>query len=114
MRGDPADIIASMSDTSPRFSITTNDNVVTVEGEIDAHSAPEVGEALTPLPGSGEVRLDLAAVEFIDSSGLRVIIDAHQRAEADERRFVIAQPSRAVQRLIEISGLSDHLNLATD
>jgi anti-sigma B factor antagonist len=45
----------------------------------------------------------------MDSSGLRVVIDAHQRALDAGRRLVLRHPTSAVQRLLEISGLSDHL-----
>jgi anti-anti-sigma factor len=50
----------------------------------------------------------------MDSSGLRALIGAHQRAEAADRRLVITQPSSAVQRLIEISGLGDHLHISAE
>ena len=55
--------------------------------------------------------LDLASVTFIDSSGLRVLIDAHRRAEADGRVLVIVHPSPPVSRLFEISGLTNHLHV---
>ena len=96
------------------MNVSIEGSTVTVDGDIDAHSCPELTAALDPLPGSGDVRVDLAAVGFMDSSGLRVLIGAHQRADAAARRLVIAQPSSAVQRLIEISGLGDHLHVVDD
>jgi anti-anti-sigma factor len=45
----------------------------------------------------------------MDSSGLRVIIDVHQRATDAGRTLVLRHPTAAVQRLLEISGLADHL-----
>ena len=50
-------------------------------------------------------------IEFIDSSGLRVLVEAHQRAAAGGRSLVIHRPSVAVKRLLEISGLSEHLTV---
>ena len=92
----------------------TPDGVV-LAGEIDAYTAPELADRLTPLPGAGtDVAIDLAAVEFIDSSGLGVIIDAHRRAMEAGRRIVLAKPSAAVVRLIEISGLNGYLTLSRD
>lgn len=82
-----------------------------VEGDVDAHTCPDLIAALEPLPGSGDVRVDVSAVGFMDSSGLRALIGAHQNAEAAGRRLVVARPSSAVLRLIEISGLSDHLHV---
>jgi anti-anti-sigma factor len=55
--------------------------------------------------------LDLSAVDFVDSSGLRVLIDAHQRLTDDRRSLVLADPSPAVRRLFDISGVIDYLNV---
>ena len=102
-----------MTDPNPRLSITADQTDVAclvLVGEIDAHTAPELAGHLDPLPGDGgDVTLDMAAVEFIDSSGLRLIVEAHQRAANADRRLVVGRPSAPVVRLLEISGLSDHL-----
>jgi anti-sigma B factor antagonist len=102
-----------MPDTPIRLSVVdVDDSTVALEGEIDAHTAPDLVQRFESLPpGDGEFSLDLSRVEFMDSSGLRVIIELHQRAEAESRRLVLRSPSSAVTRLIEISGLSDHLNV---
>jgi anti-sigma B factor antagonist len=57
------------------------------------------------------VVIDLSGVGFIDSSGLRVLVEAHQRAEAEARRLVLSGPSRQVLRLLEISGLMEYLHV---
>jgi anti-sigma B factor antagonist len=104
-----------MSDTGVRLEITPIDNGLVLVGEIDAHTAPELAARLDPLPGDGaDVVLDVAGIEFIDSSGLRVLIEAHQRAIAAGRRLVIRQPSASVRRLFEISGLTGHLVVADE
>lgn len=100
-----------MSDGVSVFQVVATDDGLVAEGEIDASTAPELADRLDPLPGDGELRLDMSAVEFMDSSGLRILIDAHQRAEAADRRLVIVSPSSAVARVIEITGLAGHLNV---
>jgi anti-sigma B factor antagonist len=81
-------------------------------GEIDAASTPQLITALDPLPGNdGDIVIDLSEVSFIDSSGLRALIDAHQRAERSGRRVVMAQPSAVVRRLFDISGLVPYLHV---
>jgi anti-sigma B factor antagonist len=102
-----------MPETPVRLSVTEVDASTTaLAGEIDAHTAPSLVQRFETLPaGDGDISLDMSAVEFMDSSGLRVIIELHQRAEAESRRLVLRSPSQAVGRLIEISGLSDHLNV---
>lgn len=100
-----------MSDPTTRLSVTRDDDRVAVVGDVDAHTCPDLADELDPLPGSGDVHLDVSGVGFIDSSGLRVIIGAHQQAEAADRRLLIEQPSKSVERILEISGLADHLHI---
>ena len=82
---------------------------VRVHGEIDAYSAPALGAALRSAAGSLE--LDLAAVEFVDSSGLRVLIEAHQLLDQRGDTFTIVDPSPAVQRMFELSVVDNYLNI---
>ena len=96
-----------------RLEIAPTSGGVVLNGEIDAHTAPALADWLEPLPGAGtDVSIDLAGVGFIDSRGLGVLIDAHHRALDAGRRLVLARPSPAVVRLVEISGLADHLTLS--
>ena len=100
-----------MSDHSTLLDVTVTDDGLQLAGEIDAASSVALAARLDPLPLGHRIVLDLAAVTFIDSSGLRVLIDAHRRAEADGRVVVIAHPSAPVSRLFEISGLTNHLHV---
>ena len=58
--------------------------------------------------------LDLRAVGFMDTSGLRLVISEQQRAEADGYRFVVFRGSGKIQRLFEIAGFSDGHPLFAD
>lgn len=100
-----------MSDPTTRLTVSKDGDRIVVAGDIDAHTCPDLASELDPLPGTGDVRLDVGDVGFIDSSGLRVIIGAHQAAESGNRRLVIERPSKSVSRILEISGLSDHLHI---
>ena len=99
-----------MPDTPIRLSLVeVDESTVALDGEVDAHTAPTLAQRFESLPaGGGDVTLDLSGVGFMDSSGLRVIIELHQRAAAESRRLVLRSPGPAVARLIEISGLGDH------
>ena len=101
------------TDPSTRLEIAPTSGGVVLKGEIDVYTAPTLADWLEPLQGAGsDVSIDLAGVGFIDSIGLGVLIDAHRRAVETGRRLVLARPSPAVVRLIEISGLADHLTLS--
>jgi anti-sigma B factor antagonist len=94
-----------------RLIIETDPRGLVLSGELDAHTAPLLVEALNSLAGIANIRIDFAGVEFMDSSGLNVLVEAHQHAVDSDRVLTIEQPSRAVHRLLEISGLLDHLRI---
>jgi anti-sigma B factor antagonist len=85
--------------------------VLTLTGELDPHTAPMLSDELDSLTGEGvtTVVLALAGLGFIDSSGLRVIISADRDLGERGGRLVLRSPSDTVRRLLEITGLSDHL-----
>ncbi len=91
----------------PRLATTLT---LVLAGEIDSYTAPELADLLAKHQDVDAV--DLRDVTFIDSSGLRVIVEAHQRRAEEERVLVLRSPSQAVQRLLEISGVAGHLTVA--
>lgn len=99
-----------MSTDASRLTVVPSDNGWTIAGEIDAHSAPTLAKALGLLPGVSQVVADLAGVTFMDSSGLRVLVDAAMLATEAGKTFAIAHPQPAIKRVVEISGLGDHLH----
>lgn len=83
-------------------------HLVAARGELDAASAGELAVALTAaVEACGGASLDLAEVTFIDSSGLRVLIDAYRRSDGDGFRIVAASP--AVRRVLDLTSTSSFL-----
>jgi anti-sigma B factor antagonist len=101
-----------MSQSEELLEISASPTGIVASGEIDAHTAPALADAISAA--GSDVRLDLAAVEFVDSSGLRVLIDAHQRLAADGGGLHIVAISEPVRRLVEISGVDTYLDIADD
>ena len=65
------------------YKITESDNISTVflSGEIDMDVSEKAKEFIFPLIDSGkEVHLNLKDVEYMDSSGISVLIESHQKA----------------------------------
>jgi anti-sigma B factor antagonist len=84
---------------------------VTLIGELDIAVADEVEERLARLRKDGrEVRLDLSQLDFIDSSGVRVIVLGLRHARAGGHVLKVdRQISPTVQRMIEIMGIAPQL-----
>jgi anti-anti-sigma factor len=82
-----------------------------LSGELDLAVAEMLGDRLRQLGNGGyAVRLDLAELDFIDSSGLRELIVALAEAGSDGWRLDIdPKVSEPVRRTIELAGLNSHL-----
>jgi len=80
--------------------------VIQIEGELDMSTAPGLEQELeTPLATPGSVLLlDLSRCEFIDSTGIALIVNAWQRLEADGR-FALCGIGNQVERVLGITGL---------
>ena len=100
-----------MTDATPYFDIVASTpHALRLVGELDAHAAERLDAVITDTL-VGDVRLDMAEVTFIDSSGLRSLIVHHQRIEATGHRLVIVSPSPTVARLFDLSEVGDYLRI---
>jgi anti-sigma B factor antagonist len=89
--------------------------VVRVQGEVDAATAPRVGETVNRLLARKQrVVLDLRHVDFMDLHGLGVMIRATRRARADGGSFAIARPAPCVQRLVALVHAENELKILPD
>lgn len=100
-----------MSETQRLVVTATPDGCVEARGEIDAHTVDTLRQALGGSPAGQVVVLDLAGVEFIDSSGLRVVVEQHQRCSDAGGSLVLRNPSRVVRRLLDVTGLTELLRV---
>ena len=105
-------IMFLMSDFVGALTLSESPEGLVVAGEIDSATVDVLARALRSANGgTADLVLSMADVQFIDSSGLRVLIEAHQEAENEGRKLIIDQPSAIVARLLEISGLTTHLHI---
>jgi anti-anti-sigma factor len=96
-----------------RLEVTGDDGVVTVTGELDAFAAPALSDALTAAGlTAGDLTLDLAGVSFVDSAALRLLMLTQHEVVESGHAFRLRSPSPAVQRLLHVSGLDEHFELA--
>lgn len=84
-----------------------------LRGELDAATAIELGQCVAAST-TPEVHLDLGEVTFMDSSGLAAILEARRVLAAAQRRLVVLERSEMVQRVMDLAGVTAHLDAARD
>ena len=96
------------------YKITEEGNVATVflDGEIDMDVTEKAKEVILPLVEAGkEVHLNLKDVSYMDSSGISVLIESHQKALEKNNKVIIKDVSKSVLKVIMMAKLEQILNL---
>jgi anti-anti-sigma factor len=89
---------------------------VRVRGDVDIQTAPQLQALLDGAieRGARLVLLDLSDVDFLDSSGLRVILAAAEQLRALEGSLLLEGASPAVAQVLEMTGVIEHLRHSAD
>ncbi|MEX1043179.1 MAG: STAS domain-containing protein [Acidimicrobiia bacterium] len=91
------------------------DGAVTLvlQGEIDFGNVATLRARLADLirSGTGSLTVDLAGVEFVDSTTIGVLIQAKRRLDQAGRDFRVVQPTPGVKRTFELAGLVAFLGI---
>ena len=99
------------------FSIQRTDDTVQVHlklrGDLDLYSSPEFDDALVAVEGEKwpTIVLDMRELNFLDSMALRLVMRTQARAAQDGRRVVIVRGPDFLDRVLELSGLTPHLDI---
>jgi anti-sigma B factor antagonist len=88
--------------------------VLEVSGELDLAAAASLEEELDRALSSGSqvIVIDLKELDFIDSTGLSVLVRAHQRAHETGLEMGLVNPGAQVERLLSLTGLAARLTLS--
>ncbi len=84
-----------------------------LSGELDLLSSPALEQELEHANGSDcdVILLDLRELEFMDSTGLHVLVKAHQRAQESGRSLVLTKGGDQVQRLLDLTGVAELIRI---
>lgn len=82
--------------------------VVTVAGEIDLLTAPQLRDQVRTLP-DGDVVLDTSGIRFLAAAGLRVLLDLHDSRAREGAEVVLAAAPPSVRRVLCVTGLDQTL-----
>ena len=92
--------------------IDNNKRVVHLNGEIDMEVSDKARGTILPLIEAGhEVQINLSKVIYMDSSGISVLIESHQKAAEKGTKLVVKDVSKLVLKVIMMAKLEQILNL---
>jgi anti-sigma B factor antagonist len=82
---------------------------IRLDGELDIHTAPGVGEAVANAidGGAATVVVDAAALRFCDSSGIQVLVQARERLLTSGGTLRVEGVHGSVQKVLAVTGLLD-------
>ena len=92
---------------TPR-SLTNNVQALDLEGEVDVYTAPVLRQAIVDQVEAGVKHLviNLSRVEYLDSTGLGILIGGVKRLKEQGGSLKLAGPSARITRIFEITGLN--------
>ena len=96
------------------YKVTEEGNIATVhlDGEIDMDVTEKAKEVIFPHIDAGkEVHLNLSNVQYMDSSGVSVLIESHQKGLEKNTKVIIKDVSKSVLKVIMMAKLEQILNL---
>jgi anti-sigma B factor antagonist len=100
-----------VSSSPPPFQIAQKTldrgaHLLVVRGELDISAAPKFRESVAATPTDiTNLVMDLSELEFIDSSGLQVLIEEQKRLDAEDGKLVIVCASAKMRDLFRLTGV---------
>mgnify|MGYP006130943517 CR=1 FL=1 len=96
------------------YKVLEENNIATVflDGEIDMDVTEKAKEIILPLIEAGkEVHINLKDVQYMDSSGISVLIESHQKGQEKNTRVVLKEISKSVLKVIMMAKLEQILTI---
>jgi anti-sigma B factor antagonist len=119
MTGDQVGIggVDELAPIAPLLAVDRLDDdpgtTLRLSGELDLSSAGELEAAIGDVQASGRgpLILDLAALTFMDSTGMAVLARAHRAGLQADRPVILANLGAQARRLLELAGMLEHFNV---
>lgn len=85
-----------------------DEKVVIIEGRVDTVTAPDLEMKVSPIWSTQGIKLvfDCEKLEYLSSSGLRIILTAHKQITARGGKFILRNLTREVRSVIDLTGFS--------
>lgn len=103
-----------MTDLKLESKVTGDAASVIVRGEVDMATAPQLREELTGLVDAGVTTLvlDCRELQFLDSSGIGVLIAVHKLLD-NSGSLTLEAPPAHVRKVLDLTGVSDHVTITS-
>ena len=93
------------------FETIRNNNILELSGRLDAESAPQFeAEIDSVIDNADSLELDMNALEYISSAGLRVILKAH-KAFSKKEGLTLTNVPKSIVKVLEMTGFTDFISL---
>ncbi len=101
------------SDFAVTTHITGRTVMLAVIGELDLVSCPSLEQAIDESARADvdQIVVDLRGLEFMDSTGLHLLVRAQNQAQESGRRFALVRGRDQVQRLFDLTGVTESLTV---
>ena len=106
--------LIELGDLTIRSERDSEVHTIRLSGELDLATADDVEKELVRVEASdvASIVLDLSGLTFMDSTGVRLVVNAHTRSRAEGHRLTLLRGQAAVQRVMELSGVDALLPFA--
>jgi len=88
--------------------------MIVVRGEVDMATAPQLRDTLLAVVegGASRIALDCRGLDFLDSSGIGVLIAVRKRL-GDDGSLTLEAPPAHVRKVLELTGVSEHVTITS-
>ena len=97
-------------------SLGNGARILSVAGELDLHTAPRFQEELQAAiePPFQRLLVDLTDCDFLDSTAVHVLVQAHRRLDGRADKLALIIPSPHLRRIFQLAGLDEVLHIHPD
>ncbi len=89
------------------LDIQSKGNQIFINGEVDIATAEGFEKAVKDLVDAQEkvIEIDMQQMDYIDSTGLGILMDINKNRLADGQKIVLVKPKRSIQKLMQLTGV---------
>jgi anti-sigma B factor antagonist len=98
-----------------KISSNVNEKIVEIEGRLDTTTAPQLEKALADqFEGTEKLIFDFEKLPYISSAGLRVLLSAQKKINAQGASMIIKNANDMVMEILDVTGFLDILTVESD